>query len=525
MPYSLAVAGSKVYAIGGDGQVYTIGMPTGITVIPGARARFAILDRVVVIAHATNRAVAITGDAVARPLALSVPPHGPTLASSGSGTLTGDYRAKVAFVVKDEAGDDLAEGPAGPASAAVTLAGAGLLVSNIPTSPDDQVTGRRVYRTASGGNTFFEWFDLDDNTTTTFLDNAPDAALSIVPLDDETGLAAGRMRLITEWKGRLWAVSLGEPDRLAFSVDGRPFVWPATFSFDVPPVGGDSVGITGFLPRRDEMAVGKREILWKIVGSAPDDFRLVKLVEGTGILAPDAALVTRDVGRFLALDGVYEWDSEGVRSITDDDVKPWFTTDDFFNRALFPDAFAHYNPRLHAYELCLPAAGQTTFNRWVTFDIARRKWLGPHATAAFVPTAAGVSFDDRDVKMAVLGAADGYLWRTDPLLFRDGAASAIDFSPTLAFHTGGAPDIEHFWGLLSVLTRIESGGTLDILVRTGGLDAAWSPTILHDLTTGREKLRRGGTGRLMQIAFRNTELNQPCEIYGYELPFHELGRR
>jgi len=235
--------------------------------------------------------------------------------------------------------------------------------------------------------------------------------------------------------------------------------------------------------------------------------------------------VTRDVARWLGADGVYEWDAAGVRCISDDDVKPWFSTDDYFNRAYFPDAFSRYNPIRHAYELFLVPAGGSTFSRWVSYDIARKKWLGPHKTAALTPTSAGVIFNSSEIHVPVVGGNDGYVYATTPGVFRDGLATAIDFDAVGAFHTGGAPDIEHFWGLISILTKIQGAGTLELIVTTGGLDAIASATINHDMTTGRQKLRRGGVGRLMQMRLRNNELDGRVEVYGYELPFHELGRR
>jgi hypothetical protein len=71
---------------------------------------------------------------------------------------------------------------------------------------------------------------------------------------------------------------------------------------------------------------------------------LVKVVDGKGTVSPDTCKVIRDVGYFLSDDGVYTWSSEGVNSITDDTVRPWFTTDTYFNRAKFSMSFAEYDP-------------------------------------------------------------------------------------------------------------------------------------------------------------------------------------
>jgi hypothetical protein len=231
------------------------------------------------------------------------------------------------------------------------------------------------------------------------------------------------------------------------------------------------------------------------------------------------------VARWLAEDGVYEWDSEGTRSITDPQVHPWFTTDTYFNRGQFPNAFARYDPFKHSYDLFLAPAGSTDFSRWVSYDIARKNWLGPHKTDGFTPTGAGLIYDANEVLVPVIGGSDNYVYQVTPGTFRDGTATAIDFDITGKFHSGDAPDVEHYWGQLSMLTKVQSGGTLTITPKVGRLDAAAGTALSHDLTLGRERLSRVGTGPLCQLRFQNAEVNQALEIFGYELPFHELGRR
>jgi hypothetical protein len=525
MPFSVVVA-SAIKIIESTGAVMDLTLPGGVWIDPLKMARFAVLDRNVIIVNAVSQPVWIDAFGNLRNLVIRTPAGAPTMAAGAAGALTGTFRCKVSFVIKDDLGNDLAEGPLSIPSTTVTVAAQKIVVSNIPTSGNTSVNCRRVYRTTAGpGEVYFEWFDLDDNTTTTFTDDAPDAAISLLPAPDDLGSAPARLTLATEYRGRVFGVSSAEPDYLRFSADGKHYAWPASNSIPVRPLGRDRFGVSGFMPRRDELGVGRRDYIWKLIGNDETDFRMVKLVEGTGIQAPDSIIVTRDVARWLAADGVYEWDAAGVRCISDDDVKPWFTTDDYFERAYFPDAFSRYNPIRHAYELFLVPAGGSSFTRWVSYDIARKKWLGPHKTAALTPSSAGVILDSDEIHVPVVGGADGYVYATTPGVFRDGVNTAIDFDAVGAFHTGGAPDIEHFWGLISILSKIQGAGTLELIVTTGGLDAIASATINHDMTTGRQKLRRGGVGRLMQMRLRNNELDAQVEVYGYELPFHELGRR
>jgi hypothetical protein len=432
---------------------------------------------------------------------------------------------KVSFCVKDSFGTVVAESPLSDASASVTVASQLISMTLIQKSANPKVNCRRFYRTATGGSVYFEWFDIDDNTTTSFSQGGADEALSTTAAPTDLATAPSRLTNITEWKGRLWGVSASDVDTLYGTASRKFYAWP--LSFPVRPVGGDQYGITGFLPRRDELGVCKRGILWKMTGDSDANFRLVKLIEGKGSMSADACMVIRDVGYFLGPDGVYTWSNEGVQSITDDLVHPWFNTDTYFNRAQFPNAVAGYDPTKHAYVLFLSAAGSSSLDRWVSYDITAKRWLGPHKTAAFTPTSTGFGPDSNDVNQLLVGGSDGYLYKPTAGNFTDGTNSAIDFDVIGKFHAGKppAPQIEHYWGQLLLLTKIFAAGTLTITPKLGGLDASEGTALSHDLTTGRERLGRVGTGRLCQLRFRENTAGQGVEIYGYEIPWHELGLR
>lgn len=528
MPFSLAVAGTNLKVIFPDGTVVDVTLPANASVVSGQRARFAIFERNVIVVNATSIPVWMDADGVVRPLAIPSPHAAPTVAAGGVGALTGTFRVKVAYVVKDNLGATLAEGPRGPASQIVTVAAQQISMTAIPISTDASVNCRRFYRTATGpGTEYFEWIDLDDNITTAFSDDALDADLSILAAPDDHGSAPGKLTLIAEWKGRLWGKTPGEIDVARYSADGKHYGWPETNALQIQPIGKDTLGITAFIPRRDELAIARRDMIWKVIGSSDDDFRLVKLIEGKGVLAPDSVVVARDVARWLADDGVYEWDSEGVRCISDAKVHPWFNTDTYFDRSQFRNAFARYDPLKNSYDLFLVPTGGTTFTRWVSFDISRKAWLGPHLTDAFTPTAAGVLFDAGEVLVPAVCGSDGYVYQVTPGNYADGPSTGVGiaFDVTSKFHSGGAPDITHYWGEIAILTHKETTGVLTITPKVGRLDASAQAAISHDLTLGRQRLRRPGVGALCQLRFQESTANQPLAIYGYELPYHEVGRR
>lgn len=529
MPFSLVTAGSVLKVVFPDGSIQALTLPSNTYINTSLRARFSIFDRNVIVVNATSKPVWVDPDGIVRPVGIPRPGKAPTVAAGAAGALSGTFRVKVAFAVKDDLGTILTEGPRGPASQPVTVSSQKISLTAIPLASDPAVNCRRVYRTATGpGTEYFEWFDLDDNTTTSYSDDALDADLSLFSAQDDLGTAPARMDVCVEWKGRLWAKNVVEPDYLRYSSDGKFYAWPEANRLSVLPLGKDRLGIVAIIPRRDELAICRRDIIWKVIGSSGDDFRMVKLIEGKGAISPDSVVVTRDVARWLAEDGVYEWDAEGVRCISDEKVHPWFTTDTYFNRAQFPNAFARYDPFKHAYELFLCQVGQTTFDRWVSYDIARKAWLGPHKTDAFTPTAAGVIFDANETLVPVICGSDEYVYQVTPATFHDGTATGIEVDFTGKFHSGKAPDMEHYWGELSILTRVDvngGAGTILIFPKVGRMDALAQPVIFASYIKGRTRLRRLGVGALCQLRIANTQLDQELEIYGYEIPFHELGRR
>ncbi len=114
--------------------------------------------------------------------AYAAPTSAPAAArSAGSGLGVGIYQYLVTYITQG------GETPAGPASSVTTTSGnQQVSLSNIPIAPSqlpqpaiatNNVIGRGIYRTAVGGSTFFYLTTLQDNSTTTYIDNAPDAAL------------------------------------------------------------------------------------------------------------------------------------------------------------------------------------------------------------------------------------------------------------------------------------------------------------------------------------------------------------
>lgn len=534
MAYYIAVAGGTAYKLNTAGTAVALTLPTDITIDSTRVARMAVLDGKVVIVNAPNRSIWVDGLGTVRPLGLVAPVSPFVLSAGAASTLSGTYKGRYTYQVLDpNTLEVLLESPMSPLSAAVTIASQFLVASGIGISPDS-ITRRFLYRSVTGGvEPLFPWGALDGNTASVYADFLPDASLSLVPAPDDLGNPPGtqpgsRMTLITEWKGFLWGVGDQDPDTIRRSASGLIYAWPVDGTYDVEPVRADQFGITGLISRRDELGICKRNIIWKFVGSDPDTFELVKVRDskGRGCYAPDSVVVIDDVGYYLGGDGVYTWGPNGVESISDEKVRNWFSSDTYFNRAQYANAFAKYNSKYHGYELHLAAVGSSNIDRWVFYDIARKTWWGPHKTDAFTPTFASEIIDASGVVVPVIGSSAGHIWQQNQAGFSD-TGSAISIDLVSAFHNQSTPDIEKLWGRMSIISKIQTAaGNLAIAVKTGGLDAAVAYSLTADQRLGREKFRVLGNGRLLNLELTETTDAQGCEIFGYEVdPIHELGRR
>ena len=424
------------------------------------------------------------------------------------------------------------ESPLSPASSAFSASSNILAISNLAVSLEG-TTGwqRKVYRTLAGGTVYYLVGAIEDNVGTTLTHNLADAGVELLPIDEGAlmsppgTLPGTQLKTIVAWKSRLWGVSSAPDsvDTVVYSNANKVYAWPNDLI--AYPTGQDTEGVIAFAPRRDELGVLKRYGLWTIAGDG-DTFGLVQVQQGRGgCISAKTVVPINDHVYWLGDDGVWEWGPEGLRNVSDEAVAPWFKSDTFFTRSRFGNAFAKYNALRKTYELHLAAAGSSVEDRWVSYSIENKKWYGPHLTSAFTPTAAQLVSDASGLPNVYMGGSNGIVYKMNQATFHDGTATAIAFDVTGAMHFASAPDIEHYWGELSMLTRIESSGTLTITPTVGRLGTSSGATISHALTTGRERLRRLGTGAGAKLQFTQATADVGVSIYGYEIPFFELGRR
>jgi len=529
MAFYILHAGTSLQKASPAGTLTNITLPSGVTVTDARPARFAVLSNTIVAVNATSVNIAIDpSDLSTRVLNITGPSTAPTIVGGSSGQLNGEYRVGFTYAIKD--GDTiLTESPMSTLSDPITVANKQIDVTGVTTSGTSGVNARLIYMTTAGGAVLFKVEEIANNTGTTVTIDTSDFDIALLPFAEDKGNPPGvdstdRLRLITSWKDRLFASPNINPDYVYVSGNREVYSWAESRRFTVKTEGEDATGVTAFMARRDELVIAKRRKLWKLIGDSPDNFEQILIADGFGAVNQDASIVVKDTCFFLGEDGFYEYGPNGVQRLSRDKVQPWFTTDDYFNRSMFTSAFAKYNQLYDKIELHLAAAGSSNVDRWVEFDLKQREWFGPHKTDAFTPTCGGAMDDSNGFSTPVIGSSAGYIYRQNQSTCADDG-TAIDMDVITKFHNANAPDIEHQWGELSVLSKVEDAGTLEIVPTIGGLDADPQDSIYHDLTTGRERLPRLGPGRLLQLRFKNSENNQSVTIFGYEIPFFELGRR
>lgn len=500
-----------------------LSLPSGVTVAASRPPRTVVWGREVITANSVSRPIAVDRSFDPRVLVPRAPTSAPSLSAVAGGTLSGTFKVKCTFIVKDAFGKLIAESGFGPESAAsATLSSQYLKATGIPVS-GDTITARRLYRTATGpGAVYFPWIDVDGNIVTSVQNDMSDADIGLVAapiLGDVPDLS-----ILAEWRTRLWGVSRLDIDTLRYTEAGTSYAWGPLNVEPIPRVGQDDRGIIQLAPRREGLGVGRQNSLHQITGNSIRDFRRQTISELVGFEGSEAVVVRESTVFFLWKDGVYQWDSGGIVSLSDKKVRSWFTKDDTFNRSRFRYAKMGLNLLRNTLVLQLAAAGSSNEDRWIEYSLDDQTWWGPHKTDAWTPTCNTYIYDANGLPIWVMGTSDGFIVK-EQATRTDNTATGIALDVVGKFHDMQTPDIQKYFGELSLISEIQAAGTLTVTPYVGGLDASAGTAISADMTLGRQRLRRLGTGRFCKLQFTHSTAAQDVELFGYQLPFHEVGRR
>ena len=535
MPNYIVQGNTSLYRVSQGGVATTLTLPTGVTLYgTGTPCRFAQFGEWVIVVNGATKDLFIGLDNTVRVLKILPPSVAPTLAASattagfGAGARIVAYTQQVRDPLTRKLIMESGFSPVG--SYTVPGGGGGILATNIEVSEHQHADARGVYYSTAGGTYLFTAHWIDSNIVTDF-DVLVTTLAGVLPVVPEP---APDFKLIAAWKDRLWGVPRLEIDNVRWSEERTFYSFPSTNEIVVPKIETDTSGVTAIIPRRDDIGFGRKDALYRIIGDDNESYQRQK-VDDIGVEVQESVVVVRNIAYFLGRAngrvGVFEWSDAGVRNVSERQVDAWFNTDTYFNRSRWENARGRYNPDTDSYELLLASQGQTTQDYWVSFRIRDRVWHGPHKTAAFTNFATGTDGNlsgtlgsTTAARLSVFGGTDGFLYKRDSSVVND-HNSAIDFDIDTPFIHDGAPDIEKVWMQPTIHSRIEAAGTLTVTPKVGGLGASAGTAISHTLTLGRERLRRLGLGRYVQLNMRLNTVDRKVRIFGIELPWLHRGRR
>lgn len=522
MSFTLVQAGTALEMYDTSGNHGVVTLPTGVVLSSALFPRFCIFGRYVICVNSPSRPITVDGDGIARVFSPRPPASPPVLSAVAGGSLTGTYQVKQTYYLKDALGNIIAESDFGPTSATQAVSAQYLRASSLPLSPD-AVTGTRLYRNTTLGAVFYPWVDMDGNVQTSIQDDLADAGLSITAAPTLGG--APDLTLVAQWRGRVWGMDRVKVDDLRFTSTGRAWAWPALNTIPIPKIGTDSRGVTALMTRKDALAVGRQNAIHQISGNNDNSqFKPIVMSEQCGVESQESVAVYLDTAYFLWKDGVYQWDGNGIKCISDGKVRSWFATGDYFNQSQFQNAFGFVDPNTKRYKLFLCSVGSSTIDRWVEYDIVTGKWWGPHKTGAFTPSCGLIAWTPNNVLVPMIGSATGYLFK-EQATRTDSVGTAIDFDVDTKRHDANTPQTPKAWKDLRIAS-VPGAGRLIVTASVGSLDApASTRSLAYDLSESRGTIGKIGVGFEAGLNFRQNVVGQDVQLTGYELDFHELGVR
>jgi hypothetical protein len=152
---------------------------------------------------------------------------------------------------------------------------------------------------------------------------------------------------------------------------------------------------------------------------------------------------------------------------------------------------------------------------------------------AFTPTSAFSFSTTSGLVVPMVGGDDGFC-RMDRARRVDDTDIPIDFDVVTAREDADSPDDEKYFGELSVSTKPQKRGIMDVYSTVGEIDELRGqkdddlndqPPQTYDLTKGRQRLGRIGVGKAFKLRFRNNRPGEDVQLRGYEVPVKPVGKR
>jgi len=198
-------------------------------------------------------------------------------------TLVGDYMFAVSFI---RGGNYPCESNPSPISEKVTIAsGEEFKLENIPISEEPEVTGRRLWRVKANGAVLYWLNDLEDNSTTEYVDGMEDGSLGDEVSYENYPPPIGTT--IEYWDERLWVAGVPDhPESIFRSGLGTPEQFPSYATSRVPLQGGNAGQGIRLKKFQGNLYVLESKGIWMVRQIGTDSYKLDLVVENIGTRSP-----------------------------------------------------------------------------------------------------------------------------------------------------------------------------------------------------------------------------------------------
>lgn len=362
---------------------------SGPAVVSGGSDRFpssadvngALLSSKLYLGNGVDQNVRWDGDAIKQ--VMPAQPGSGTVAATGAvGLLTGTYNYRITFT----SADGINSQPSEPTTIAVNTKKVDL--SSIPTASSTENTqGRKVWRTAAGGTTYYLITTLADNTTTTYTDNTADADLdTTVELDLETVRFPPCRYLVNHQErlvGAFSSGSAGDQKTVYISNYQEPENCPLIAPLDEVdnPVFGARIPVedtvTALATFGNVLLVWTAGGCWRLIGDNPNNWSFDKWIDN-GCVAHRTAASHRNTLLWLGPDGVYQAEGWGQVTRISDPIRAEFEdeiTAPFMENAhafIWQDRYyLCFIDRAFYYDLTYRTWGELTSWDWLNTAVSR----------------------------------------------------------------------------------------------------------------------------------------------------------
>jgi hypothetical protein len=278
-------------------------------------------------------------------------------------------------------------------------------LASIPVSADPQVNQRHIFRTLAGGETYFLVAIINDNTTTTFVDNFHDTALGVDMEEDHDIVPLAKYSCW--WDDRLW-VADDDDNLVYYSKTSVPDAFYIADNWISAKSGESQDIITRIYPYKSYLYVFKRNSIKYIVKKDDGTYGIYDCESDHGCRAPWSIVAANGLLTFLSERG---WESFNGCSpypvpISKAIEKTFETIDDTKLDFICAAHHRKYNELLISISDRTSGSARTAVCNYLNAGDYLFYW---HKTPSFL----GEARDSSKRRQLYLGTRDGYVYKVD----------------------------------------------------------------------------------------------------------------